>query len=340
MGVRFLNSGGGASIASGSGTVGRVPHFRTASSIGDTFLVATGRLIYGSTGPLVHIPTGQLVMGTNDTPDIGLTRSSADNWYVTNSGTTNLLQLGSSGILLGSNRDVWWNSTSDPAGTRDAALRRQGAGNIIVLDSGASQMAFLGSSGLWLGSTSLTTPRAVVRINPSGHTILGNVDGQAFIESNDNPGIQFQIAAAVRANITSNFLRLTQSLYLNLNDDIHLRSISEGIAAISDSGQVDLTRFILGANNTSGISLVKNGAASLDTRLGDGTGWAGLRCGYDPGAGVASSLTLTGANNITVARSTGVGTIKFDDTTSRDNVGFLKIYIGVTAVLIPCFDAD
>jgi hypothetical protein len=56
------------------------------------------------------------------------------------------------------------------------------------------------------------------------------------------------------------------------------------------------------------------------------------------GGGAASTIALTNASQIT-ARSTGVGTIKFDDATARDNAGFIKIYIGTTAYYIPVFSA-
>lgn len=57
-----------------------------------------------------------------------------------------------------------------------------------------------------------------------------------------------------------------------------------------------------------------------------------------PDSGSASSNTLTGVSDVT-ANSTGVGTILFKGATSRNSVGFVKMYIGTTAVYVPAFSA-
>lgn len=54
--------------------------------------------------------------------------------------------------------------------------------------------------------------------------------------------------------------------------------------------------------------------------------------------GFAGTIGLTDVNDL-AARSTGVGTIKFNDATNRDSSGFVKIYIGVTEYYIPVFAA-
>lgn len=53
--------------------------------------------------------------------------------------------------------------------------------------------------------------------------------------------------------------------------------------------------------------------------------------------GLAGANTLTGVSNV-AANSTGVGTIKFKGTGSRDSSGFIKIYIGTTAYYVPVFN--
>lgn len=65
-----------------------------------------------------------------------------------------------------------------------------------------------------------------------------------------------------------------------------------------------------------------------------------LSAAGDDGGLVASGVTFTGSDNTGTGRSTGVGTIKFADATARDNVGFIKIYIGSTARYIPVFAAQ
>lgn len=59
--------------------------------------------------------------------------------------------------------------------------------------------------------------------------------------------------------------------------------------------------------------------------------------GGDSG-GTASCNTFSNGSNV-AARSTGVGTIKFADATARDNVGFIKVYVGTTAYWVPIFAA-
>lgn len=57
-------------------------------------------------------------------------------------------------------------------------------------------------------------------------------------------------------------------------------------------------------------------------------------------AGFAGGVTITNGENTGVARGAGVGTVKFADGTSRDCVGFIKIYIGTTAYYMPVFAAN
>jgi hypothetical protein len=54
--------------------------------------------------------------------------------------------------------------------------------------------------------------------------------------------------------------------------------------------------------------------------------------------GVAGTIGLTDISDL-ATRSTGVGTIKFDDTTNRNSSGFVKIYIGTIAYYVPVFSA-
>jgi hypothetical protein len=54
--------------------------------------------------------------------------------------------------------------------------------------------------------------------------------------------------------------------------------------------------------------------------------------------GIAGTVGFTDVSDL-AARSTGVGTIKFDDGTNRDSSGFIKIYIGTTAYYVPVFAA-
>jgi hypothetical protein len=84
---------------------------------------------------------------------------------------------------------------------------------------------------------------------------------------------------------------------------------------------------------------MKAGTATNTLTLASGVVTCGgsLRVSGDDG-GAASTITITNGSQIT-ARSTGVGTIKFDDATNRDCAGFITIYIGTTAYYVPVFAA-
>jgi hypothetical protein len=58
----------------------------------------------------------------------------------------------------------------------------------------------------------------------------------------------------------------------------------------------------------------------------------GARIGADPG-GATSTLTLTNATG--AAGGAGTGTVKMNDGTNRNNNGFIKMYVGTTAVFVP-----
>ena len=79
---------------------------------------------------------------------------------------------------------------------------------------------------------------------------------------------------------------------------------------------------VLARMETSGLLRVVQGSVAAQ---GDSGGFAGCN-------------VFSSASN-TAARSTGVGTIKFADATARDNVGFIKIYVGTTAYWVPIFAA-
>jgi hypothetical protein len=88
----------------------------------------------------------------------------------------------------------------------------------------------------------------------------------------------------------------------------------------------------------SGTSLASkySALASSNTFTGSTTQTsAQFRASGDTG-GAASTNTLTATSDLT-ANSTGVGTILFKGTTSRNSAGFIKIYVGTTAYYIPVF---
>jgi hypothetical protein len=116
-----------------------------------------------------------------------------------------------------------------------------------------------------------------------------------------------------------------------------LTSDSLGYLAMYNSNGVNA--LILGGlgsvgffQNTSGNEIemqVAGGGATARLRAGE------VSSGADSG-GKTGFTTLTNTNSL-AARSTGVGTIKFADGTSRDSVGTVRIYIGTTPYRIPIF---
>jgi len=114
-----------------------------------------------------------------------------------------------------------------------------------------------------------------------------------------------------------------------------------GYHALRDIGGTNA--ILLGNGDTT--NYYQNTTHSFLQRSGGGTAFANLnasrldlaaneiRVGGDIG-GAASRNTLTGAAN-TSANSTGVGTVKLKGATNRDSVGFIKMYVGTTAIWLP-----
>jgi len=104
-----------------------------------------------------------------------------------------------------------------------------------------------------------------------------------------------------------------------------------------DLGSGTLNAVTLYENGTS-LALKYAGLGSSNTFTGSTTQTsAQFRASGDTG-GAASTNTLTATSDLT-ANSTGVGSIKFKGTTSRDSTGFIKIYVGTTAYYVPVFSA-
>lgn len=92
---------------------------------------------------------------------------------------------------------------------------------------------------------------------------------------------------------------------------------------------------------TISTTLTVGGASSFtgDVALGGNirTATGRVSVGGDPG-GLFGYTSLTGTNDVS-ANSTGVGTILFKGTTSRNSTGFIKVYVGTTAYYVPFFSA-
>jgi len=115
--------------------------------------------------------------------------------------------------------------------------------------------------------------------------------------------------------------------------------------AVSSSGEYVMYLKQMKASATGAMLALFNRGTGRDVQGNDGNWYAKpdgtfncaeLQVDGDIG-GLASTNSLTGISNLT-ANSTGVGTIKFKGTGSRDSSGFIKVYIGTTAYYVPVFN--
>lgn len=107
------------------------------------------------------------------------------------------------------------------------------------------------------------------------------------------------------------------------------------------SGSATGSRYLAGFNGSlrtgGGATYLPGNAVGVTESGGRYNAVSEVRA-YQDSAGVASTNTLTSTSDLT-ANSSGVGTIKFKGSTSRDSSGFVKIYIGTVAYYVPCFSA-
>lgn len=98
------------------------------------------------------------------------------------------------------------------------------------------------------------------------------------------------------------------------------------------------TTFMLYQSNIGAIHFVNNNQSVLQLYNSQIFALQPFRVVNTADSGAANSNTLTGVSDVT-ANSTGVGTILFKGATSRNSLGFVKMYVGTTAVFVPAFSA-
>jgi hypothetical protein len=227
--------------------------------------------------------------------------------------------------------------TTDATSTSTGAL--QSAGGL-----GVAKDVFVGS-GLSVGENTLSPSTGTIRAKSSDSPYLYMESASTsaytsasamFINSQTADAMQRWYIGSQKNSggaATGNamfFIRRSDGTswidYLQINtadNNIYFNNSKSGVSAPASYGNVIV------ANGYFGV-----GTASPQKKLHvAGT----ILVGGDDG-GYAGTVGLTNVSDAS-SNSTGVGSIKFKGTTSRDSYGFLKIYIGTTAVYVPFFTA-
>ena len=116
------------------------------------------------------------------------------------------------------------------------------------------------------------------------------------------------------------------------DDHIRLKNVAGtaewGINVQSSTGDLRFTVVAGAGKATFGLAQLDCGVLSAGNEI---------RAGTEVGGSVGRT-TFTSTTNL-AANSSGVGSILFKGTTSRDSAGFIKIFIGTTAYYVPVFSA-
>lgn len=225
----------------------------------------------------------------------------------------------------------------------------------VTIDHSLNQLSFQGASvgyyfdaligpvtngGASLGSTSNSWANAYFASSATldfnnGNVVLTHVNATAELRMTTG---SFAVAGKLAVGTTNPTLKL--QVYDSANE-IGRFLTNQTLGYISMYNTNGANSLILGGSgstaffqNTTGTEIemqVGGGGATAKVRAGE------LSAGSDLG-GKASFISLTGVSD-TAIRSTGVGTIKFDDATNRDSAGFIKFYVGTTAYYVPMFAA-
>lgn len=221
--------------------------------------------------------------------------------------------------------------------SRSSAL---GTNDCLSIDtSGNTAIASAGSNALAVGASGATNP--VLNVDASASSVAtglsvtgaaaGSRAGLAVISSGTDEGLNIDAKGigSIRLGATSTgAIEFSRNAVPTASDGSAL-----GTTLLHWSDMFLASGGVLNWNN--GTFTLTQAAAVLSA---SGTVRA-LELGAtgDVG-GAASTNSLTNVSDVT-ANSSGVGTIKFKGTTSRDTAGFIKIYIGTTPYYVPVFTA-
>jgi hypothetical protein len=167
------------------------------------------------------------------------------------------------------------------------------------------------------------------------------LDTNTGIYRNAADSIGFAAGGALQAYISGAGVRVDNNNSLGFTSRGSIAAEADGVFRLLNNAGADFSRLQFGGTAATFPSL-KRSTTEIHARLADDSANTDF---------LAAQLHVTadsggGANRITfpygydeAARSTGVGTILFDDVTNRNSVGFLKIYVNGNARYLPYFDA-
>lgn len=165
--------------------------------------------------------------------------------------------------------------------------------------------------------TGVTSEKQAFDLKPATYTITGNITKHAWMVI----GPPTFTAASAQTITTAATVRITGA------------PIAAGSAVLTNTYAIHVESgdvVLAGGLNVGGAS----GATTGQVRA------TGSFVTNATGTGLAGYVSYTGSENTGTGRSTGIGTIKFADGTSRDCVGFVKIMAGTTAYYAPLFAAN
>lgn len=239
----------------------------------------------------------------------------------------------SSDVMIRGNAGVGskmgWTSNCSPAVTDGAAL---GTSSLMWSDL----FLALGAVINW-NNGNVTLTHSAGALTFSGANISTGTGGLTT-----GGGFLNATATAKDSTTNPNFQATTAELIGSSPDLIWYRSTSGTNEKYWDlvQGAATLTLRALNdsfASPTSVMAITRSGTTISSIIFGGPTTATELRATSDVG-GQASAVSISNVSSLT-ANSTGVGTILFKGTTSRNSSGFFKVYIDTTAYYVPVFSA-
>jgi hypothetical protein len=305
---------------------------------------ATGGVHMGVPGPILpSIAGGTAASSTltlKSTEGVGTT--DAIIFQVGNNGAVEGARIGTAGRVglggkSGTVAPLYMPSDFATLGATNSALRIDNASNIImtvgeiaanegavriynggseIIRLGAARASYFGAQSFGLGTSSPdrrlhsevddATTNAVTQVARFTHTTSGTPANGIGV------GIEFEVETSASNNeVGATIEAVTTDVTATSEDfDLVFKNMAAGSAA-AETARILSTGVFVAANE--------------------------IRASGDTG-GAASKNTMTNGSDLT-ANSTGVGTILFKGTTSRNSSGFIKFYIGTTAYYVPVFSA-